>query len=135
MQLDTEDEPFAIGANALISAGNMPVLLSPAFTYFIQGEFTEFQIDANVLYPLDLEGDPQLEPFFAGGLVIEHFSYDDELGGFSETKAGLNVAAGAHLRVDGNFKPYIQGQYSIINDWFNRFLVTVGVQFDIQKSN
>jgi hypothetical protein len=133
VQMDTQEDFLAIGADALIPAGSSPVRINPGLAYFFQEDITEFQIDGNVVYFFDLEGDPRLEPFFAGGLAINYFSFDagPGFGDNEETNIGLNVAAGASLRGNGAVTPFIEGQYTMIDDWPNRFLVSLGIRFGV----
>lgn len=132
-QMDTQEDFLAIGAEALFDLGTAPVIANPSLTYFFQDGVTELQLDGNVLYLFDLEGDPRLEPFFSAGLALNVFSFDGGEGfdGSSETNVGLNVGAGAQLRGEGQLAPFMRGQYTMINDWPNRFLVTIGVRYTL----
>lgn len=129
MQLDTEEDFLALGAEARLPAGSTPFTLNPRLIYFIQDNVTEIQIDLNALYFLDLATETNIEPFYSGGLGIDYFSFDAGTENISETNIGLNVGAGAQLDRGGNLTPYLLAQYTITNDFFNRFLVTVGLIF------
>jgi hypothetical protein len=133
VQLDTEEDYLALGGDALLRMGASPITLNPGLTFFLQDAVTEIQINGNGVYPLDLEGDSQWEPFVAGGLAINYFSFDAGPGfeGISETKIGLNVAAGTQLKRGSALVPFAQAQYTMINDWPNRFLVSVGARYTL----
>jgi hypothetical protein len=99
--------------------------LAPRFSYFLRDGVTRFQIDANLLKPLELATPKPFIPYIGLGAALEVFSAE----GFDQNSVGFNYVVGATRRTSGNLELYGQFQYTVLNDAPNTALVGVGLLY------
>ena len=121
-----------IGAEARIYIEDFPVVLSPAFDFYLVSDVPEgfsvnrFAIDANALYEFELD-DNNITPYVGAGIGIvrQSVSVDGVNGGFgfsgSTTETGINLLGGAAFDIDGPVRPFVQaktnlgGSFTLLN--------------------
>ena len=119
--LDTPDggDALFIGATAHINVPTLPVIINPAFDYYIGTEnYTFLQFDANALLAFGV-ANVLFSPYAGGGLALSYYSFDDDaledLGvdvDNSSTDVGLNLLAGTFFNLAA-LRPFAEARITI----------------------
>jgi hypothetical protein len=128
-ELDHDDSWIVIGLDSRILLGFKDLELNPRFTFRPFNGGSDSQIDINVLQNYVLANPGRFRPFVGAGLAIRHTALD--AGDAGDTRGGLNLLSGTRLAMNNgaHYEPFVQGQYTIINDAPNPFTIVVGVSF------
>lgn len=124
------DEFLVIGADARGAVGSKGIEINPRVSYFLREGTSRFQLDLNLLKPLVLASPSRLAPYVGLGLAFESISYDVSTID-SESAVGFNYVVGATTTGSGQFKPFAQLQYTVLNDAPNNAVVSVGVHVSV----
>jgi hypothetical protein len=94
-------------------------------------KFSDFAINANVQYRIDMEG--SIAPYVGGGLGLNFVSSTVDVPFFgsvsaTDTKIGLNLLGGAHLNLEGNIKPYAEFRYVVVSD-MGHLMIMAGIVY------
>lgn len=137
----SEIENVGVGVNAEFGVLDK-LSVSPSFIYYLPKEegpveATWFEINANANYYL-LE-DQQFDVYGLAGLNYTHVKVDVDMpsvGGFgggsssgSDSRFGLNLGAGANLKLSGGIMPFVELKYVIIDD--GQLVAGAGVKFKL----
>jgi outer membrane immunogenic protein len=92
---------------------------------------SDFAINANVQYRFDMEG--SIAPYVGGGLGLNFVSSTVDVPFFgsvsaSDTKIGLNLLGGAHMNLEGKYKPYAEFRYVVVSD-INHLMIMAGIVY------
>lgn len=88
------------------------------------------QVDANVLYEPAQTGKIRL--YGGAGAAFLRATYGEDID--SDTKVGLNLIAGIELVLneESKLRPFLHGQYTIVNDFGNNYTLSAGVAFRLK---
>lgn len=119
INLDTPagGDDFFIGATAHINIPALPVIINPAFDYYIGTEnYTLLQFDANALVTFGV-ANVLFSPYAGGGLALSYFSLDDddlvEIDvDDSSTDVGVNAIAGTFFNLAA-LRPFAEARITI----------------------
>lgn len=111
-EIDDVEELF-IGADARLDIATLPVIVNPAFDYYLTDGYDLFQLSVNALYTFGINN-TAFTPYAGAGVGITRVSADT---GFdfvddSNTEVGLNIIGGAEFGF-GNLRPFVQAQLTI----------------------
>ncbi len=95
--------------------------------------YSDFAINANVQYRFDMEG--SIAPYVGGGLGLNIMSVSSHVPFFgsvsvSETKIGLNLLGGAHMKLEGNIHPFAEFRYVIVSN-VNHLMIMAGIVYHL----
>ncbi|MGI9174222.1 MAG: hypothetical protein ACR2GR_02730 [Rhodothermales bacterium] len=114
-----DNEELFIGATAHINIPALPVIINPAFDYYLGTDnFTLLQFDANALLTFGV-ANVLFSPYAGGGLALSYASYNDDaledLGlnvDNSSTDVGLNLLAGTFFNLAA-LRPFAEARVTI----------------------
>jgi opacity protein-like surface antigen len=140
-RMDLEEDFLVFGADARYDVDTLnidlfgfPATLNGRFNYYQEENATFYQLDVNIL----LNPCPQvliLSPYMGMGAGVQRFSFDS-VGGFeadAETDLGLNLVSGFYLKSTRSFQPFVQAQYTAVNNNPNLMAVTGGLLFRFNR--
>ncbi|HMB94116.1 MAG TPA: outer membrane beta-barrel protein [Rhodothermales bacterium] len=107
-EIDDLNEVF-IGADARLDILTLPVIINPAFDYYLTDGGDLFQLSANALYTFGINN-TLFTPYAGAGVGITRFSSD--VSDFSDTNVGLNIVGGAEFGF-GGLRPFVQAQLTL----------------------
>lgn len=134
-------EELFIGVEGRFYVEDLPVVLSPAFDYYLASSGVDgvslnvFGIDLNALYEFELE-DGAITPYAGAGIGIirRSVSIDGGDGGFgfggSTTETGINLLGGAIFNIDAPVRPFAQAKTNLGSN-FTLFSLMGGVLIDL----
>ena len=130
-QLDTDDSSAVMGLDTRVVLGFKDLEFNPRFTFRPTNDGSSSQIDINILQNYVLASPGLFRPFVGAGAAIHHTSFDAADG---STKVGLNLLSGTRLAMGNGarYEPFVQGQYTIINDAADAFTIVIGVSFNVK---
>jgi hypothetical protein len=130
-ELDNDDGSLVVGLDSRVILGFRDLELNPRFTFRPFNGGSASQIDVNILQNYVLANPGMFRPFVGAGGAIRHTAFDAADG---STKVGLNLLSGTRLALSNRsqYEPFVQGQYTIINDDRNDFTLVVGVSFNLK---
>ena len=116
INLDTPagGDDFFVGATAHINVPALPVIINPAFDYYIGTEnYTLLQLDANALVSFGV-ANVLFSPYAGGGLALSYFSFDDDDLDLdnSNTDVGINGIAGTFFNL-ASLRPFAEARITI----------------------
>jgi hypothetical protein len=134
-ELDNKDNWLLFGAEARVSLkqvfDNNPIDGSARFSYHSYGSGSSAtQIDLNLLAAPELAHPGRFQPYMGAGLAF----LSTKFAATSETKVGLNLVSGVRLKPAAGsiVEPFMNMQYSIINDYPNPFTISLGLSFHVR---
>lgn len=115
---ESSNGAMAVGAQAHLRQGSLPIILNPSLDYYRNGRFKYpgLQLSMNGLYPIEVENAP-ITPFAGLGLAATVLIVADEVGDVVSSNGlslGLNLTAGAMFDA-GVVRPFAQGRYTLGN--------------------
>jgi opacity protein-like surface antigen len=125
---------FDLGSMLNLEGGLETVTGAVSFDYFFQdcdpADCTYFEINANGLYPIEMEGS-DFAPYAGGGLNIARASveFTDAFGNTSsadDTEIGLNILGGANFAISG-FDVFAEARLELGGG--EQFVITFGTLF------
>jgi len=129
-ELDSDDSWITVGLDARVILGFRDLELNPRFTFRPFNGGSASQIDFNILQNYVLANPGRFRPYVGAGGAVRHTGFD---AGGSMTKVGLNLLSGTRLAMGNNaYEPFVQGQYTVVNDEPNPFTIVVGVSFNVK---
>jgi hypothetical protein len=132
-QLDTPDDFLLFGGDGRLLISDWKVEISPRFSYQPIEDGSIMQIDLNVLKNYDLARPGKLRPYVGIGGALRKTSVDPD---FSDTAVGLNLISGVRLAMSAGsgYEPFMNAQYTVIQDEGNVFSIVVGVSFGFRRN-
>jgi hypothetical protein len=130
-EFDAPDHSLLLGADVRLRLSRASVEIDPRFTFRPIEDGSVKQIDINFLHNFQLANPGRFRPFFGAGLGINTVSVDDV---DSNTDLGVNLISGARfaMRPGAAYEPFVQMQYTIMNDRLNAFTVVAGATFSFR---
>jgi opacity protein-like surface antigen len=132
-EFDNERDWLVLGLDTRIPIGVKHIEINPRYTFhpFDGGSITQF--DVNFLHNYVLADQGRFHPYVGIGAGIWHIGFDD-VGGVSpdgDTKFGINLVTGTRLAMTpgARYEPFVNAQYTVMNDQINSFTLVVGVSF------
>ena len=109
-EIDDLNDLF-VGADVRLDVATLPVIINPAFDYYLTDGFDLFQLSANALYTFGINN-AVFTPYAGAGVGITRVSVDSEFGDASNTDVGLNIIGGAEFGF-GGLRPFVQAQLTL----------------------
>lgn len=130
-ELDNDEDWFLLGGQARMRFQGTPFEISPRFTFHPFEGGKVLQVDVNVLRDYELASPGRFRPYVGIGGAFRRTSFDDFE---SDSSVGLNLISGVRLKMDGatRYEPFLHVQYTIVQDQFNSFTVTIGANFTVR---
>lgn len=132
MEFDNEDDWLIIGAEGRFRTNTMQFDIQPRFHYqsFTGGSIS--QLDGNILFNFrSLVA--QVQPYMGTGIALNRLNIDEATPGTDadETNVGVNLISGLIVGTNPKWRPYLQFEYTIINDFPNGANLAVGILFQL----
>lgn len=140
-RMDLENDFLVFGADARYDVDTLgfdlfgfPTTLNGRFSYYPEENATFYQLDVNIL----INPCPQvliLNPYMGLGAGVQRFTFES-VGGFdanAETDLGINLVSGFYLKSTRSFQPFLQAQYTAVNNSPNLMAVTGGLLFRFNR--
>ncbi|MGQ0642106.1 MAG: hypothetical protein ACT4P6_15260 [Gemmatimonadaceae bacterium] len=129
---DSYDNWLLFGAEARLRGARMQYDVQPRVHYLPFDGGSSLQLDGNILFNMSSLV-PQVQPYMGIGLALNRFSVDAAEAGadFDETNVGVNLISGLIVGVNPKWRPFLQFEYTIINDFANGANLAVGILFQI----
>ena len=106
--VDAEDA--FVGATAHVSVPALPVIINPAFDFYL-GDGTFVQLDANALLPFGV-ANVLFSPYAGGGLALGYSSVEVAGEDISDTDLGLNLLAGVFFNLPA-LRPFAEARATV----------------------
>ncbi len=130
-----DDADFGIGPKLMFHLPNLAsgLWLSGSFDFFFPDDgfgsvddVDYYEINANLIYEIDLPAASNVAPYLGAGLNLAHLSITEEMGGLenSDTDLGLNVLAGLNFPLVG-FTPFVEIRLEI--EGGEQFVIAGGI--------
>lgn len=135
-KMDHESDLLVIGADARYDPHlDTLIVFNPRFNFYLEENATSFQIDLNALLNPCPGGFRTFSPYMGAGVAVQHFKFDDVNGfdGASSTDVGLNLLSGFYLDTNTSFQPFLQAQYTAVNNNPNLMVVSGGLLFRFNR--
>lgn len=118
-----DDADFGIGARVVAGVPDYAGFeVAGSFDYFFPEVGDYWEINGNLLYNFQIEGNDSFRPYAGGGLNVANFS-----NGTSNTEVGANLVGGAKFATDASTTPYLEARYEI--EGGEQFVLTAGLLF------
>jgi opacity protein-like surface antigen len=129
---DNDEDWLIFGAEARLRGGQMQFDVQPRFHFqsFTGGSI--MQLDGNILFNLT-SSLSQIQPYMGFGAAFNRLSIDDDTPGVDsdDTNVGINLVSGLIIGVNPKWRPYVNYEYTIINDSPNGATIAIGILFQV----
>lgn len=124
---DNDEDWLIFGAEARLRSGLMQFDVQPRFHYqsFTGGSI--MQLDGNLLFNLT-SSLSQIQPYMGFGAAFNRLSIDD---GEDDSNIGINLVSGLIFGTNPKWRPYVNYEYTIINDLGNPATIAIGILFQV----
>jgi opacity protein-like surface antigen len=131
-QLDNDDDWLLFGAEARWRTQTMQYDVQPRFHYQSFTGGNSMQIGANLLFNLTSLVS-QVQPYMGLGAAINRLSLDVDTPGVDadDTNFGVNLVSGLIIGTNPMWRPYLNFEYTMINDFPNSATISLGILFQI----
>ncbi len=131
LEFDVPDHALLLGGDGRIKFGSANIEINPRFTFrpFDDGSMQQF--DVNFLTNYRLSNPGRFRPYSGLGIGFHRLVFDTA---DSQSDVGLNLISGVRLamRPGAAYEPFLQAQYTIMNEPANSFTVVVGASFSFR---
>ena len=132
IEFDNEDDWLLFGAEGRWRTQTMQYDIQPRFQYRSFTGGSSLQLDGNILFNFrSLLA--QVQPYSGFGVAFNRLSIDENLAGedLDETNVGLNLVSGLIFMTNPKWRPYMQFEYTLINDFPNGANLALGIIFQL----
>lgn len=131
-QFDNDEDWLIFGAEARLRGALMQFDVQPRFQYQSFTGGSSLQLDGNILFNLT-SSLSQIQPYMGFGAALNRLSIDEPTPGVDsdETNVGINLVSGLIFGTNPKWRPYVNYEYTIINDFPNGANIAVGILFQI----
>lgn len=132
LEFDNEDDWLIFGGEARLRSSQMQFDVQPRFHYQSFTGGSSFQLDGNILFNFrSLVA--QVQPYMGFGAAFNRLSIDVDSPGVDndETNVGLNLISGLVFGTNPTWRPFVQYEYTIINDFPNGANIAAGIIFQL----
>jgi len=131
-EFDNEEDWLILGAEGRFRTNTMQFDFQPRFHYQSFDGGSSSQLDANLLFNFrSLVA--QVQPYMGFGVALNRLSIDEDIVGedLDETNVGLNLISGLVFTNNPKWRPYMQFEYTAINDFGNGANIALGILFQV----
>jgi hypothetical protein len=131
LEFDVPDHALLVGADARIKFGSANLEVNPRFTFRPFDDGSMQQIDVNFLTNYRLNNPGRFRPYSGLGVGIHSIHIDDA---DTASDVGINLISGVRLamRPGAAYEPFLQAQYTIMNEPSNSFTLVFGASFSFR---
>ncbi len=131
LEFDNPENSLLLGGDGRIKFGAANVEINPRYSFRPFDGGSMQQLDVNFVTNYRLNNPGRFRPYSGLGLAIHRILLDN-IG--SETEVGLNLISGVRLamRPGAAYEPFLQAQYTILNEPSNSFTLVVGTSFSFR---
>lgn len=128
-----DDADFGIGARVVAGVPDYAGFEAVgSFDYYFPDGFDYWELNGNVLYNFELEGESSVRPYAGGGLNIARFESDvDDVPGVDvdtgNTEVGLNLVGGTKFATDATTTPFVEAKFEVSGG--EQFVIQGGLLF------
>ena len=130
-QFDNDEDWLIFGAEARLRGARMQYDVQPRFHYQSFTGGSSLQLDGNILFNLTSML-TQIQPYMGLGAALNRLSIDSDVPGvddLDDTNFGVNLVSGLIIGTNPKWRPYVNYQYTIINDFPNGANIAIGILF------
>lgn len=131
LEFDVPDHALLVGADARIKFGSANLEVDPRFTFRPFDNGSMQQIDVNFLTNYRLNNPGRFRPYSGLGVGIHSIKLDNAK---SINDVGINLISGVRLamRPGAAYEPFLQAQYTIMDEPSNSFTLVFGASFSFR---
>jgi len=127
-EFDLTDKWLHVGADARFALPSRNMEFNPRILYNPGDGYNVLQVDANLVFNLELANAKRITPYAGAGVVLQRVSFDDTgvTAATNDTNVGLNLLVGARMNTSGQISPFATMSYSVIREQGNGMVLLLG---------
>lgn len=132
MEFDNDEDWLIFGAEGRLRSARMQFDVQPRFHYRSFDNGSVAQLDGNILFNLTSLVS-QVQPYMGFGAAFNRINIDetDPDTDLDDTNVGVNLVSGLIFGTNAKWRPYVNYEYTIINDRFNGATFAIGILFQV----
>ena len=133
IEFDNEDDWLIFGGEGRWRTQTMQYDIQPRFHYQSFTGGSSMQLDGNILFNFRSLLS-QVQPYMGFGVALNRLSIDVDIPGeddLDETNVGVNLVSGLVLGTNPKWRPFMQFEYTLINDFPNGANLALGILFQL----